>query len=181
MALAKVMEAYARKYQFKFSEKGDRESWVDHLRHLINVAAGIYIELYAEDVSREALEHLEEYEKNGKPFGYAHLTSDEKKAIHQHLAKIRSTLEKSTLDDRKKRAIYSRLSKLAAEVDKDGTSTDIAFAFIGELSYAVSGIEKQNRPIIDHAKDILKIIFNRRAEDEGSALPAPEDFPLLPP
>jgi hypothetical protein len=70
---------------------------------------------------------------------------------------------------------------LAAEVDKDGTNTDAVFVLFGEMSFALSWVEKNNRPVFQHVKDIMKIIFGRRAENEGTALPGPEDFPLFPP
>jgi hypothetical protein len=181
ITLAKLMEAYAGKYKMDFVGKQDNERWYDHLIDLIRGSEFIGHELDAEEAANEALEHLEEYEKSGKPHGYAHLTPDEKKAIHKDLDKIRKTIEASALDDRKKRAIYSRLNKFAAEVDKNGTNTDVFFAFVGELSFAFKGAEEQNRPIIEHIKDMLKIIYNRRAEDEGNALPAPANLPRLPP
>jgi hypothetical protein len=78
IALAKLMEAYARKYKMEFVEKQDNDSWLNHLQNLITGSQFLGHELDAEEAAKEALEQLEEYEETGKPFGYAHLTPAEK-------------------------------------------------------------------------------------------------------
>jgi len=179
ITLAKIMAAYADNHNLAYYAKDDEEDWPGYLGKLISGAEYLGHEIEADDTVKAAFEYAAEY-KNGKPLGFAYLTSEEKKAIHKHIDVIRKTIESSALEMRKKRAIYTRLAKLSAEIDKDGTNTDVLFGFIGELSFSLSKFEKDNRKAIEHAKDILEIIFRRRSTDEGISLPPADDFPLLP-
>jgi hypothetical protein len=61
--------------------------------------------------------------------GYAVLDGEEKKEVHDHIAKIRVIIQESKLADRKKNNLFDRLSELSAEVDRNGTRTDRFFAF----------------------------------------------------
>jgi hypothetical protein len=112
--------------------------------------------------------------------GYAVLDGEEKKEIHRHLAKIRSIIEGSSLDDRKKNSLFERLSDLAREVDRNGTRTDRFFAFAGELSFYIGQFAENAKPAIEQAKSILKIIWRARERHDGTKLPRPDDELLLP-
>jgi hypothetical protein len=112
--------------------------------------------------------------------GYAVLEGEEKKEIHRHLSKIRSIIESSSLDDRKKNSLFERLSDLAREVDRNGTRTDRFFAFAGELGFYIGQLAENAKPAIEQAKSILKIIWRARERHDGTKLPRPDDALLLP-
>jgi hypothetical protein len=112
--------------------------------------------------------------------GYAVLDGDEKKEIHDHIAKIRSIIEGSSLDDRKKNSLLGRLNDLAREVDRNGTRTDRFFAFAGELSFYIGQFAKNAKPAIDETKAILRIIWRARERHDGTKLARPDDVLLLP-
>jgi hypothetical protein len=116
----------------------------------------------------------------GKAFGYAILETDEKQAIHKHLEKVRSIIEKSQLEDRKKNALFEKLSELAVEVNRNGTRTDRFFAFAGELGCCISQLTTNAKAAIDETKEILKIVYRARARHDGVKLPEGDEMLLLP-
>ena len=185
-ALARIFERYLEKYNIDvaYRARGPDESWGAHLLHIRSVGESIKAEMDAERIAQEAFELFEQYDFDAGErgaFGYAFLTTDEKKHIHGSLDSIRSAIEKSRLEARKKRALYSRLNKLADEVDKDGTLTDSFFSFGIDMAMTAREMEENARPAIEQVKDVLKIIFRARAKNEGVSLPAPENVVLLPP
>jgi hypothetical protein len=112
--------------------------------------------------------------------GYAILDSEEKKELHKHIEKIRTIIEKSAIEDRKKNSLFERLNDLVREVDRNGTRTDRFFAFAGELSFYIGQFAKNAKPAIEEAKAILKIIWGARERHDGTKLPRPDDVLLLP-
>lgn len=112
--------------------------------------------------------------------GYAILEAEEKAELHEHLDKIRSIVEKSSLDDRKRNSLFERINELAKEIDRNGTRTDRFFAFAGELGFYLGQFAKDAKPAIDEAKAILKIIWQARERHDGTKLPRPDDVLLLP-
>jgi hypothetical protein len=112
--------------------------------------------------------------------GYAILTADEKQAVQKHLEKIRSIIEESGLDDRKKNALFDRLSDLESEVNRNGTRTDRFFAFTSELGFALGLFAKNAKPAIEETKAMMKIVVNARARHDGIKLPPGDDILLLP-
>lgn len=112
--------------------------------------------------------------------GYATLEPGEKKELHEHLEKIRTIIESSSLDDRKKNSLFERINELAKEIDRNGTRTDRFFAFAGELSFYIGQFAKNAKPAIEEAKSILKIIWRARERSDGTKLPRPDDVLLLP-
>jgi hypothetical protein len=183
--LCKCLEAYARKYSvLSFPKKDATTNWENYLGYMLRSIDRIGFEVRLDRYTKQidtVLEEVEELEKAEQPFGYAFLSPEEKATIHKTLDKIRKIIEASNLTLAKKRALYSRLNNLSKEVDQDGTRSDAFFSFAIDISMLVAQLEKNGRPAINHVKDILKIIFRARAENEGSSLPSPEDFPLLPP
>jgi hypothetical protein len=112
--------------------------------------------------------------------GYAILDSDEKKAIHKHIDKIRTIIEESGLDDRKKNSLFEQLSDLAMEVNRNGTRTDRFFAFASELWFNAGKNVKAAKPLLDEAKEILRIITRARARHDGTKLPPGDGIMSLP-
>jgi hypothetical protein len=115
-----------------------------------------------------------------KTIGYAVLQPDEKTAIHKHIEHIRTIVEGSGLDDRKKNNLFTRLSGLTSEVNRNGTRTDRFFAFASELGFSIGQFTKDAKPAIDELKDMLKIVTKARARHEGLKLPAGDEILLLP-
>jgi len=112
--------------------------------------------------------------------GYAILTGEEKKEIHVHIERIRTLIDGSGLDDRKKNALLDRLTELAAEVNRNGTRTDRFFAFFSEFGFSVSQFTNNAKPAIEEVKAILRIVYHARARHDGIKLPPGDDIPLLP-
>jgi hypothetical protein len=112
--------------------------------------------------------------------GYAILEGEEKKKLHEHLEKIRSIVEASPLDDRKKNSLFAYINDLSREIDRNGTRTDRFFAFAGELGFYIGQFAKSAKPAVDEAKAILKIIWQARERHDGTKLPRPDDVLLLP-
>ncbi|MCC8954112.1 hypothetical protein H8B02_11760 [Bradyrhizobium sp. Pear77] len=106
-----------------------------------------------------------------KTIGYAVLEPDEKTAILAHIEKIRTLVEASGLDDRKKNNLFSRLAALTSEVNRNGTRTDRFFAFASELGFSIGQFTKDAKPAIDETKAILKIVTKARSRHEGLKLP----------
>ena len=153
----------------------DRQTFVSSIRM---VEAQIYSKFIPDEVD-EVLILIEE--RTTKPqFGYAYLSNEEKRLIHEHLSAIRSAIEASNLDDRKRNAIMERINKLAAEIDKNGTGTDRFFAFMGDLALVAGQMKQRAKPALDEFKEILKILMKNRAKHEGAALPPGQEFPQLP-
>jgi hypothetical protein len=106
-----------------------------------------------------------------KTIGYAVLEPDEKTEIHQHIEKIRTLVDASGLDDKKKNNLFNRLADLTLEVNRNGTRTDRFFAFASELGFSIGLFAKDAKPAIDETKAILKIVTKARGRHEGLKLP----------
>src|SRR5262249_17511719 len=111
----------------------------------------------------------------GKVFGYAILEPDEKTEIQAHIEKIRQLIEDSGLEDKKKNALLGRLTELSREVNRNGTRTDMFYAFASEFAFCMSQFSKKAKPAIDDVKDILRIVTRARARNEGIKLPAGDE------
>jgi hypothetical protein len=146
---------------------------------IINTRGAILVEAYAANAN----ELIEYYESGSadQNFGFAKLTSEEKKDIHSHLAKVRQLIETSNIIARKKNKLFAKLNSLVAEIDRLGTRTDAFFSFLGDLAFVAGDMAEKAKPAIDEVKDIMRIIMRSRAAAEGVSLPKPEDFPQLPP
>lgn len=112
--------------------------------------------------------------------GYALLTPEEKKEIHGHLEGIRSIIEASDLDDRKKNSLFSYIDSLSREVNRNGTRTDRFFAFTSELGFYLGEFTKNAKPLFDEAKEVLKIVTRARARNEQLQLPPNGEVLSLP-
>lgn len=156
------------------------------LRELVAVARSALRIRESEADSEAALASVEKLlasaqaKKNEPSFGFAFLDATEKGEIHERLNAIRQVIETSDLAVRKKNALLNRVNLLAKEVDAVGTSTDRFFSFMGDLAYTAGEMATKAKPAIDEAKEMLRIVVNARARDEGVELPKPKDWPLLP-
>jgi len=112
-------------------------------------------------------------------FGYENLDKTEKSEIHEKLNNIRTIVENSELDDRKKNALFSKISDLAAEVDRKGTKTDAFFGLMADVGIHLGSFAKNAKPMTDEVKDIVKIISRARARTEDVALPANSELLLI--
>lgn len=120
--------------------------------------------------------------ERGEPqFGVTALTPSEKGEIHTHLDALRSIIEESRLETRKKNALYGKLNGLAKEADLDGTRTDRFFAFAGDTAFVMGEMAENAQPFLHEVKEILKIIFRSRARSEGVALPPVDEILKLSP
>ncbi|MCP6151286.1 hypothetical protein NL425_26420, partial [Klebsiella pneumoniae] len=63
-------------------------------------------------------------EDDKSSFGYAILSSDEKQRIIIHIENIRTMIENSLIDARKKTKIFDKLTKLYNEILRNSTKTD---------------------------------------------------------
>jgi len=134
---------------------------------------------------REVHKLLDDYEAKREAivegFGYARLDDTEKAALRDHLERIRTIVDDSDLDARKKTALFERINGLQEEVDKDGTRTDRFFAFAGDAAFVLSEMAEKAQPFLKEVKDILKLVGEARAKEERVKLPGQEDTLFLPP
>jgi hypothetical protein len=115
-----------------------------------------------------------------KTFGYAVPDANEKAAILKHIEKIRSLIEQSQLEDRKKNSLFEYLSALTLEVNRNGTRTDRFFAFASEVGFCLGQFVQETKPVFDEVKDVLRIITRARARQDGVKLPPGEEVLSLP-
>jgi hypothetical protein len=115
-----------------------------------------------------------------KTFGYAILDPEEKKQLHEHIDKIRSIIDKSKLDDRKKNSLFEHLSALGLEVNRNGTRTDRFFAFATEVGFCLGDFGKNAKPLFDEVSNLVRVVTGARARHEGLKLPPGEEMLSLP-
>lgn len=119
-------------------------------------------------------------EDDKSSFGYAILSSDEKQRIIIHIENIRTMIENSLIDARKKTKIFDKLTKLYNEILRNSTKTDDFFAFMGDMAFVIGDMAESAKPAITEVKEILRIVMGNRAKREGVALPKRDDLPQLP-
>ena len=112
-------------------------------------------------------------------FGFAELKKEEKKKIHELISDLRQLIESSKLNPRKKNALFSRLSELELEVDKRNTRTDRFFGVFSEMGFALGDFGEKAKPMFDRMREILEIVYNNRAKNEGVGLPPPSEMTFL--
>jgi len=181
--LALAIEAFTKRMNINISfvERGDGESWRSHLEYLVNVFSERLAISVAEKEVLAAIDIYEARVKEEARFGYAFLSTCEKSSIHIHIQNIRIIINESNIFIRKKRALLDRLSRLAEEVDKDGTRTDMFFAFPADRGLVSGEMAENAKPALKEFKEVLQIVYKRRAESEGVQLPPPDEFPMFPP
>ncbi|MEO0399130.1 MAG: hypothetical protein AAF224_06850 [Pseudomonadota bacterium] len=113
-------------------------------------------------------------------FGYAILSSDEKKEIERLLSNISSIIQESDLNSRKKNKIFEKIADLQKEVYKDGTKTDGFVTLLHDLWFAANQMVGNRDELMGLARDIYEIVSQSRAKNENVELPPPADDPLLP-
>ena len=180
-----IFESFVKKYDVlpSYAYKDDSVTWSEQMVHVNRTVAELSRLIKAENAANEADRLFDEYAdaaEGESPFGYAFFSPEEKVHIHRSLDAVREAIDQSRLPSRKKNALYRKLANLSLEVDKDGTLTDSFFAFGIDVSMVAAEMEENARPAIEQMKDILRIVFRRRAECEGASLPSPSDIPLLP-
>jgi hypothetical protein len=136
---------------------------IDHVRRLRS-------EILSSSLEARIDEMLSEYEAK----------TEEKKKIHEHLARIRKILEESDLSDRKKNKLFERLNDLAREVDTQGTLTDRFFAFAGDVGFVLGDMTTKAKPLLQEVKEMLRIVTRSRARQEGISLPPGDEVLSLP-
>jgi hypothetical protein len=148
---------------------------IDHVRRLRS-------EILSSSLEARIDEMLSEYEAKteAETFGLARLNAEEKKKIHEHLARIRKILEESDLSDRKKNKLFERLNDLAREVDTQGTLTDRFFAFAGDVGFVLGDMTTKAKPLLQEVKEMLRIVTRSRARQEGISLPPGDEVLSLP-
>jgi len=104
-------------------------------------------------------------------YGYVGLDAAEKKHIRDLVKRIKEKIDASTIHERKKNAIRQRLLQLEREIESSGTAIDNAMGLLFDITFAVRGGHKNLDGVISDAKDITKILVERRASDEKVALP----------
>jgi len=142
-----------------------------------------YISKSEQQVAEVEIERIIEtigLEHDPESFGYAVLNASEKRRIHENIKKIRELLDSAELEKRKKNKLFSRINELATEVDKDGTSTDNFFAFLGDTAFVVGDMALKAKPFTDEVKDMIKTIGRARARKEGVSLPSGDEVFKLP-
>ncbi len=112
--------------------------------------------------------------------GYAVLTPEEKEECSDHIEKIRSIIETSDLDDRKKNSLFRHLNKLHMEINRNGTKTDGFFAFMGDAGFVIGKFGKDSKPFWDEVRELIKVVSKSRAKKEDVALPKGDELLRLP-
>jgi hypothetical protein len=112
--------------------------------------------------------------------GYAILTADEKKSIHSHIEKIRTIIEKSGLEDRKKNSLFDSLVGLLKEVNRNGTRTDRFFAFVSDAGFYAGEFADNAKPLFQELRGLLHEVTRARARTEGIKLPPGDEILSLP-
>lgn len=166
--------SFNRDYSLKEQANGVIDSILSHKPRLFS-------RLIEKTVENDIEDALDEFEfKNDAPIGLAHLNATEKRAIHEHIARIREIIEASNLSDRKKNALFGRLNALSKEVDQRGTRTDRFFAFMGDIAFVVGEMAKEAKPLSDEVKEMVKIVSRSRARREGISLRPGDEALKLP-
>ena len=119
-------------------------------------------------------------QRRGQDFGYARLTPEERKQIHEYIDRIREAVEGSKIDERKRNALLDRLSTLSQEVDKAGTKMDGFVAFWVDMGFAFGASARAAKPAFEELKEVLRILYRSRARAEKTSLPPSEDVSALP-
>jgi hypothetical protein len=137
--------------------------------------------LVRDSVSIEVDDVIDEFlDRQDETFGLAHLNDEEKTKIHSKINHIREIIASSSLSDRKKNALYDRLNRLAGEVDAYGTRTERFFSFMGDIAFVIGGMADKAKPLLNEAKEMMRIVARSRGRQEGVSLPPGDDVILLP-
>jgi hypothetical protein len=75
-------------------------------------------------------------------------------------------IENSQLPPRKKNAIRFRIGKLMIEIESEGTRVDNFLGLLIDISLTAKHMRENLGKVVSDAKDIFRIVYNRRAEDE---------------
>jgi hypothetical protein len=180
--ILRFIDEFVRKYRIHVPLKlpeavGPSRQAVSVLDQLLKFKETLADERIGTDVAEALTLYSSSHEET---FGLARLNEDEKRKILQLIEKIRSTIETSTLSERKKNALLERLTELIREVNTHGTRTDRFFAFAGDVAFVVGDMTKKAKPLLDEVKEVLRIIGRARARQEGISLPPGDEVLRLP-
>lgn len=169
-------------YDEKINALGNWADLTNQMAHLQKRVQQTTRQQNREKIKSEIDELIEQAEatRGNESFGFAILNEDDRTRIFSAIEKLRSIFEQSDLSRKKKDALLAKLSELHKEAAREFTATERFFGFLGDLSFVIGQMAKNAKPAIDEAKDMARIVMNRRGEQEGVQLPAPEDLPQLP-
>lgn len=184
------LEAFYESHNWKLptrvSYNSSSSDSVDEVARKLRAAQRLLYEAYVSEIManyRAAAKRSAKAAMEGalaKEVGYAILEPTEKDELNGHIEKMRTIIEGSGLEDRKKNALFERLADLVREINRNGTRTDRFFAFASELGFCIGQFTTNARPAFDEAKAIMRIIWKARARHDGIKLPPGDDVPLLP-
>ncbi|MGR0184097.1 hypothetical protein [Azospirillum aestuarii] len=99
--------------------------------------------------------------------------------IHNRLNQIRSYIESSPLDEKKKDAIYSKIAALQAEVDKSKTRLDAFLSVQLDITAAIGKGAESLEPVVKLLDSVKKIFSRAKDENEQAALEKPQERRLI--
>lgn len=179
-AIATFATKFCSRYKIpvNLAAKSASISSFEYMKQVIAIITNNRSNILAQSLDSEVEGLILQYDSSSsESFGVARLNAEEKKSIHQHIQRIRTIIQQSSLPDRKKNALYERLTLLTKEVDQHGTVTDRFFSFVADLGFVLGDFGKNAKPLLDEARGMIKALSRARARQEGISLP-PGDEPL---
>lgn len=94
------------------------------------------------------------------------LDSQTREKIHHYIGKIKRTLDKIDLPEKKREAIFSKINTLADEIDRDRTRFDIASSLVLETADTGGEAAKRLMPVRELLQPVINL-FAKGAEQEA--------------
>ena len=184
MAIVTFVDRFCKHFglQIEFPQLQPSASNYQRLEAYTDIIRALGINAVEASLSHDIDGIISKYEGiSDSSFGLAHLNSEEKRKILEHLEHARNVIEGNKLSDRKKNALFERLADLVLEVNAHGTRTHRFFAFAGDLGFVMGDMADKAKPLFNEVKEILKIVTRSRARQEGVSLPSGDQVLQLTP